>query len=255
MSRVREREPCHDEQMSTPMPAPQPTAQPQPDDKKLIRFHFDFVSPYAYIAWTQIHALAARYGCEVDPVPTLFAALLESGGPGTRGPAEIPAKRIYLFKDTLRTARVLGIPFLPPVSHPFNPLLALRVASLDLSKEERRRVIDTLYAAIWGGGQGADSAEKVAPLLTAAGFDGPALVAAAGTPAIKERLRAQTEAAIQAGVFGVPTQRIGGELFWGYDSFGHLERFLRGQDPLAAEPEDLLARWRALPASAQRRMV
>lgn len=241
MSRVRERSPCHDEQM--------------PTDEKLIRFHFDFVSPYAYIAWTQIQALAERHGCSVEPVPTLFAALLESGGPGTRGPAEIPAKRIYLFKDTLRTARVLGIPFQPPASHPFNPLLALRVASLDLSKEDRRRVIDALYGAIWGGGQGADSAEKVVPLLSAAGLDGPALVAAAGTPEIKDRLRAQTDEAIRAGVFGVPTLRIGGELFWGYDSFGHAERFLRGQDPLAAEPEALLARWRALPSSAQRRMV
>ena len=57
-----------------------------------IVFHFDFLSPYAYLAWTQIHAVAARHGRTVTPVPTLLAALLAHGA--TKGPAEIPAKRV-----------------------------------------------------------------------------------------------------------------------------------------------------------------
>src|SRR5512140_3653821 len=95
-----------------------------------IRFCFDYVSPYAYLAWTQIHALAARHGREVTPVPVLFAALLDAAG--TKGPAEIPAKRGYVFKDVLRSAHRLRVPLVPPPAHPFNPLLALRVSSLDL---------------------------------------------------------------------------------------------------------------------------
>ena len=79
----------------------------------MLRFHFDYLSPYAYLAWTQIHALAQRHGRTVEPVPTLFAALLAHGG--TKGPAEIPAKRIYVFKDALRTARLLGVPLQLPV--------------------------------------------------------------------------------------------------------------------------------------------
>src|SRR5262249_60031058 len=86
-----------------------------------IDFHFDFISPYAYLGWTQIHALAARHGRAVRPVPTLFAALLNHSG--TLGPAEIPLKRVYIFKDALRTAQVFGVPLEPPPSHPFNPLL------------------------------------------------------------------------------------------------------------------------------------
>lgn len=88
-----------------------------------ISFHFDYLSPYAYLAWTQLHALAAQDGRDVLPVPTLLAALLDHSG--SRGPAEIPAKRVYIFKDALRSARVLGLPLAPPPRHPFNPLLAL----------------------------------------------------------------------------------------------------------------------------------
>lgn len=198
-----------------------------------IRFHFDVLSPYAYLAWTQVHALAARHGREVEPVPTLLAALLAEGR--TRGPAEIPAKRAYLYRDTLRTARRLGIPYGPPPSHPFNPLLALRVASLDFAPDARRRVIDALFAAAWaGGGPGVEDPHAVAGVLARAGFDGPALVAAASGQEAKDRLRRQTGAAIAAGVFGVPTVIADGELFWGYDSFGHLDRFLAGDDPVTA---------------------
>src|SRR5262245_43770609 len=77
-----------------------------------IDFYFDFVSPYAYLGWTQIHALAARHGRTVRAVPTLFAALLNHSG--TLGPAEIPLKRVYIFKDALRTAKVFGVPLEPP---------------------------------------------------------------------------------------------------------------------------------------------
>jgi 2-hydroxychromene-2-carboxylate isomerase len=212
-----------------------------------IYFYFDLLSPYAYIAWRQIHRLAAAYGRPVQPVPTLLAALLAHGG--TKGPAEIPAKRVYVFKDALRTARKLGLPLVPPPTHPFNPLLALRAASV-VEGEEQRRLIDGLFEAVWGGGGGADSARAVQDIATAAGLDGAALVEAAGKESAKAALRQQTEAAIAARVFGVPTMIVDGELFWGYDSFGHLEDFLKGEDPLL--PRDL-ERWAGVPASAGRR--
>lgn len=212
----------------------------------MIHFHFDFLSPYAYLAWTQIHGLAAHYGRTVEPVPTLLAALLQHGG--TKGPAEIPAKAVYVFKDTLRTARRLGVPLLPPPSHPFNPLVALR-ASLVAEGDERRRLVDALFRATWGGGGGVETPEKVARAASAAGLDGDAIVARAGEPGGKQRLRDATDAAVAAGVFGVPTMAADGELFWGYDSFAHLDRFLAGEDPLRTED---LALWATIRPSATR---
>lgn len=213
-----------------------------------LRFYFDFLSPYAYIAWTQIHPLAARYEREVEAVPVLFPALL--GAHGTKGPAEIPAKRVYVWKDVVRTARVLGLPLAPPPAHPFNPLLALRVASTDLSRAERCRLVDGLYRATWGCGPGVTDPEVVARIADEAGLDGAALVRAAATDAVKARVRAQTDEALALGAFGIPSILVDGELFWGYDSFGHIERRLAGRDPLTAD--DLL-RWAGLPAGATRK--
>src|SRR6476646_612833 len=112
---------------------------------RTVRFHFDFVSPYAYVAWTQIHRVVETRAAVVEPVPVLFAALLNAHG--TKGPAEVPAKGVYVFKDASRKAHAAGLPPLePPPTHPFNPLLALRV-TVAAPAAERRRVIDALFAA------------------------------------------------------------------------------------------------------------
>lgn len=212
-----------------------------------LRFYFDFISPYAYLGWTRIHALAARHDRTVEPVPILFAALL--GAHGTKGPAEIAPKRVYTFKHVVRLAHDLGEPLQPPPSHPFNPLLALRIAARPRASDEQRRVIEALYRATWAGGPGVESPEAVATVLDAIGIDGAAEIDAAGEPEAKARVRAATDAAISAGVFGVPTIDADGELFWGQDAYPHLERFLDGGDPVDA---DWLERWGGLPATATR---
>ena len=214
-----------------------------------LRFHFDYISPYAYLAWTQIHALAARHGRAVEPVPVLFAALLDAHG--TKGPAEIPAKRLYLAKDAMRKARALRVPLAPPPSHPFNPLLALRISSLPLAPEMREKVIDRLFAATWSDGPGVTDPATVAKLVDECGVDGAHAIAAATTPEGKDRVRAQTERAVGEGVFGVPTILADGELFWGVDSLEHLDRFLDGDPPL--DPV-ILDRWRAISPSAERKL-
>lgn len=214
----------------------------------MIRFTFDFLSPYAYLAWTQIHALAERHGVGVEPVPVLFAGLLNHYG--QKGPAEIPAKRIWVWKDTLRRGLVLGVPFAPPPTHPFNPLLALR-AVIAAPDERKRALIDALFAATWGEAEprGVEHAETVRAAASRTGLDPDALLARTQDPAVKATLRDNTDRAIAAGVFGVPTMTVGDEAFWGLDSLDHLERHLAGRDPLS---DEVLARWKYVASSAQR---
>jgi 2-hydroxychromene-2-carboxylate isomerase len=214
-----------------------------------LRFYFDYVSPYAYLAWTQIHALASRHGREVDPIPVVFGGLLAAHG--TLGPAEIPAKRRYVYRDAIRTALRLGVAFAPPPAHPFNPLLSLRVSSLAMAADQRRALIDALFAATWTGGGGVAGPAEVARAVQRAGGDGEALVAAAASAEAKERLRLQTSEAIAAGAFGVPTIIADGELFWGLDSLANLEAFLRGEIAIDAA---VTARWEALPAAVTRKL-
>lgn len=215
-----------------------------------LRYYLDFISPYAYLGWPQARALAERCGMELRPVPVLFAAMLDAHG--HKGPAEIEPKRLYTFKHVTRLAHDLGVPLRPPPAHPFNPLLALRVASLPrLSADERLRVIDALYELVWARGVGVTDPAAVARELEAVGLPGPAMVAEASTPAVKDRVRSQTEDALARGVFGVPTFEVErtGELFWGQDSIPHVERHLAGQDPVTPA---WLEHWKDLPKAAVR---
>src|SRR5262249_44691762 len=139
----------------------------------------------------------------VDPRPVLLAGILNALD--TKGPAEVPARRAYLVKDLLRAAHRAGVKVRLPPTHPFNPLVALRVASLDFERELRWRIVDVLYAAAWSGGDGIEGPEQVAAVLSRAGMDGASLVARASAPEAKERLRRTTDEAIARGAFGVPT--------------------------------------------------
>jgi 2-hydroxychromene-2-carboxylate isomerase len=215
-------------------------------------FYFDFISPYAYVAWNAVHAVAERAPSprRVVAVPILFAALLDANG--QKGPAEIPSKRTYTFKDAYRKGHRLGLgPLVPPPSHPFNPLVALRVASLprfDGDGGAQRRLIDVLFATAWRDGKSIETKSDVAGAATAAGFDGETLVREAEAPEAKERLKSRTAEALGRGVFGVPTLIVDGEVFWGVDGLDLAEARLRGEDPV---PTDIA--WAERPASAIRK--
>jgi 2-hydroxychromene-2-carboxylate isomerase len=214
-----------------------------------LRFHFDFLSPYSYLAWTQIHRIAERHERAVEPVPVLFAGLLDHHG--TKGPAEIPAKRRYLAFDTTRKARALGVPFGPPQHHPFNPLLALRVASVPVDAAKRRVLIDRMYAGVWSGeAANMEDLGTIARFATEVGLDAERVLADAQSPEGKARLKEQTSQAIADGVFGLPTVVADGELFWGVDALPELDRFLTSGGP-SVDP-DTLARWMALTPTAVR---
>ncbi len=215
----------------------------------MIEFFFDFISPYAYLASTRIEALGARIGHEIAPRPVLFAAMLNTLG--TKGPAEVPARRAYVVKDIVRAAHRAGVPLDVPPAHPFNPLPALRVASAEADRATQWRIIHSLFAATWAGGGGIDGSARIAEVLRQAGFDDVALLARATEPEAKERLRKNTDEALARGAFGVPTMFIGDEMFFGFDSFPAIEAFARGEDPMIAKAA-LLERWAKLPAAAIR---
>ena len=209
-----------------------------------IDLYFDFISHNAYLAWAKLPELARAHGHTVRPVPVLFAGLLRHHG--QLGPAEIPAKSRWMIRNVARKARRHGIPFGPPASHPFVPLLALRAA---IAAGVDHAVVDALFEATWAHGRDVSEAGTVREVLDQAGFDGAALVARTQDPDVKATLRENTEQAIARGVFGVPTMCVGDALFYGFDDFPWLEAFLSGEDPI--EGMDW-SEWEAVTASARR---
>ena len=197
-----------------------------------IRFYFDYESPNAYLAWTQLPKLAQRYAFTIDPVPILYAALLDAHG--QLGPAESPAKGRWMSKNLARKAVLLGVPLNPPAFLPFNPLLALRTTLLLSNAPQRDALIDALFQAVWVRGLHVSETAVVEAVANEVRLPGDSLVAKAQMPEIKHQLRVQTDEAISRGVFGVPSMEVGDELFWGYDDFPYLELFLAGKDPVDA---------------------
>lgn len=213
-----------------------------------IELYFDFISPYAYLAWTELTRRVEERGDALVLTPVLFAGLLKHAG--QLGPAEIPEKRAWLIRDTLRRAQRLAVDFDFPATHPFRPLTALRVSLAEVSGERQADVVGALFRHGWsrGGELGVD--EEIAQALDDAGLDGNALVEKTRTPSIKTQLKKNTERAISRGVFGVPTMFFGDELFWGSDRVDDLFDHIDGR--LHLDP-DQVARALARNASATRK--
>jgi 2-hydroxychromene-2-carboxylate isomerase len=176
---------------------------------RALDWYYDFISPYSYLQCATFPALPA--GVQVRLKPVLFGALLDQAG--TLGPAEIPGKREHTYRQTLWLARRHGVPMRLPPRHPFNPLSVLRLAvAIDAPLATVRRIFDF----IWAEGRDPSDPSEFATLANSLG------VANAGAriadQSVKARLKSNTDEAIAAGVWGVPTFAIDGFCFWGFDS-------------------------------------
>jgi len=173
-----------------------------------IDWYVDFLSPYPYLQLTSFDRFPADL--DVRPIPVLFPALL--GHWDNKGPAEIPAKRTQTYRYCHWLAGKRDIPFKVPPRHPFNPLPLLRLAVLldgDLA------AVRIMFFHVWGVGQEADTPDSLQALAEKLGIDD--LDSRINDQVVKDRLRDNTDRAIERGVFGVPTFDVGEELFWGDD--------------------------------------
>jgi len=202
-----------------------------------IRWYFDFISPFSYLHWQKVKGLPEA----VTPVPIVFGAVLTACG--QKGPAEIPGKREFTYRHVLWQARQAGVTLRFPPAHPFNPMAALRLC---VAAGSTVVAVDALFDWIWEQGNPGDSIESLAPVAAALGIDS----AMAQHEGLKARLRTNTEDAIAAGVYGVPTLAFDGQLFWGNDAHDFAIAALRNPDVLT-DPE--MQRVGSLPVGIQRR--
>jgi 2-hydroxychromene-2-carboxylate isomerase len=195
---------------------------------KHIRFHFDPISPYAYLAFEQLPKALEGVSYSVSYHPVLFAAMLKHFG--QLGPAEIAPKRQWTYRQVQWLARQQGIPLHMPASHPFNPLPLLRLAlACGQSGVCNRYIAETILRFVWIGGQDASDAARWQALSDQ--------LKPARSPqdlSVKAELQANTDAAIAQGMFGVPTMEVDGQQFWGLDALPMLRAYLLGDEWFAS---------------------
>ena len=189
-----------------------------------IDFHFDFISPYAWLAFEKLPETLAGHDMRVNYIPVLFAALLKHHG--QLGPAEIAAKRDWTYRQVQWLAHANGIALDLPAAHPFNPLALLRLALATVAEgNPDRESCAAIFKHVWRGGHDAADPARIAALT--------AKLSLRRDPAggeVKVELGNNTDAAIRRGIFGVPTFSVDDKQFWGFDSLPTLRAWLDG-DP------------------------
>jgi 2-hydroxychromene-2-carboxylate isomerase len=190
-----------------------------------LEFWFDYGSPASYLAYTQVPLVAQRTGARLVYRPFLLGGVFKATG--NRSPIEIPPKGTWLMADLARYAKRYGVPFGLPPHFPINSLNLMRGA---IAAEDMGRLVpysDAVYRAIFAEARNMEDPIVIGAVLQDAGFDPKAMLAAIGTPQVKDRLRSNTEEAVARGVFGAPTIFVGKELFFGQDRLDFVEEELR----------------------------
>jgi len=214
-----------------------------------LQFWYDFASNYSWIAARRIQAAARDAGVALQWKPFLLGPIFAASGWNDSPFNVYPAKGVYAWRDVARLADGLGLALTRPQPFPQNSLQAARLA-LALPEAALPAFTVALFAAEFEQGLGlseaalrqalaaasaniesplaaasaniepplAAASASLEPPLAAASANMESLLAAAGSDAVKRALRAQTEAAVAAGIFGAPAFIASdGELFWGND--------------------------------------
>jgi 2-hydroxychromene-2-carboxylate isomerase len=193
-----------------------------------IDFYFDFSSPYGYIASCRIDDIGKRHSREVVWRPYLMGAVMKLTG--STPLVERPMLGEYSRRDIERSARKFGIAYNPPPP-PF-PVASIAPCRMyywlwDRDPLLARNFARRTYAALFIDGHNISEADVVIEVAAGAGADAGEARAALGDQAVKDRLRQETDAAIERGVFGSPFCIVDGEPFWGSDRLEDLDKWLQ----------------------------
>lgn len=198
---------------------------------KTLEFIFDFGSPNAYLALKVLPPILERTGATLKITPALLGGIFKATGnkPPFVQYADAPAKMAYERLEMERFIAKHGLTAFSMNPHfPINTLLIMRGAVVADDEGRLRDYVEAVLKAMWEDGLKMDDPEVVATVLSANGFDGPALLARCQEDGIKARLVANTEGAVARGVFGIPSYFVGDELFFGKERLGQVEEALAG---------------------------
>lgn len=184
---------------------------------RAIEFHFDFVSPYSYLAITQLPALARRHGAEIVYKPFRILELMKLVGnrPTT---IECKNKLRYAGADLGRWAAKYGVALnRNPHQGKFDAALLLRGALVAADDGDAAAYVSGVFSAMWNGERDLSEHAELVRVLDQAGLAGEKLIERATRDGVETRLDRETVAAAERGVFGSPSFFVGGELFFGND--------------------------------------
>lgn len=186
---------------------------------KTVEVHFDYASPFAYIASEVLPDFANRVGVSLiwRPIELLQLSNYENGLPYS------PLKRRYVMLDAARSADYHGVPIKAPQPFPVDSNAALRLAVIAQAENEFLDLHRELFRSAWRKQLDISSREVLSDCIAALQGTAAEWLEKALHPDANDELSSVTSRAESAGIFGVPSMLLDGELFWGLDSLPTLE--------------------------------
>jgi len=197
---------------------------------KTLEFFYDVGSPWTYLAFSKIEALAVENGALLSFRPILVGGVFNAVNPDVyRMRAQPnPRKARYHAKDLQDWARLYGLLIRWPSVFPLNSVKAMRGA---LAAEERDRLVPwsrACFEAYWGRDEDLSQDAVLASIARRVGLDPAWLLARIAKPDLKEKLRANTDELVARGGFGSPTMFVNeSDMYFGNDRLPLVEAALR----------------------------
>ncbi|MCW9045577.1 MAG: 2-hydroxychromene-2-carboxylate isomerase, partial [Alphaproteobacteria bacterium] len=147
--------------------------------------------------------------------PVLLGGLFKATG--NMSPIMIAPKGKHMFHDLAIFIRKYEVNYKHNPHFPINTIGLMRGASAYEGDANFAKYIATIFQAIWVGEKNMGDPEVVGAVLSEAGFDPVDFVERINDPVVKDKLKTDTEAAVERGLFGTPTMFVGKKMFFGQD--------------------------------------
>lgn len=199
-----------------------------------LRFYFDFISSYSYVAMNRVDRIAARWGREVDWRCVPLPRILEHHG--AVSPRNQPAKFAHNMNDFPRLCAMhelpVADPFPPKTAQPPYAATLHRLVFWRLKRQDpelAKRFALAVDHRFFGTGKEVRTASQLVAACKAAGVDVTAedIRAAADDAQAQKDMDKAYKAALTDGMFGAPFFVLDGETFWGADRLDHVEYRLK----------------------------
>lgn len=191
----------------------------------MFEFHFDFLSPNAYLANKVIPAVEKRHGIECVYVPVSIHGQFErtNNKPTPVQIAGVQNKPEYLMLEIRRFCEKHGIEaYHRPSPFPFDSRRYLAGSVVATQEGFGRQYIDAIYKAAYEDQKDMTADTTHGEIVSQAGFP-ETVLAAFNDKGILKELEANLDNSVARGTFGSPSFFVGDELFFGKDRFDQIE--------------------------------
>jgi 2-hydroxychromene-2-carboxylate isomerase len=193
-----------------------------------VDYYFTPQSPWTYLGHERFAGIARASGRAVRMLPTDFGKVFAvSGGLplGQRAPQRQAYRLVELqrFSDHLKLALNVKPTFFP-VSGDAAARLIIAVEQHD-GPDAAMQLGSAIFSSVWAHERNIADDAVLAGLLAGCGLDA-ARLAQSHSAAVQAQYDANTQQAIDKGIFGAPSYVLDGEIFWGQDRLDFLERKL-----------------------------